>query len=69
MTNNRFNLEAAKRGREFYLQHPNATGPQVDDASPKFNPARRHFQDAFYAEKYKNAPTNWWAFVQGRVGK
>ena len=50
MTTNRFNLEAAERGREFFRSNPGATGPQVDAASPVFNPARRHFQEAFYAE-------------------
>lgn len=48
MTNNIFNIRAAEAGREFARANPEATGIEVDDASPKFNPARRHFQEACY---------------------
>jgi hypothetical protein len=43
---NKFNAEAAEAGREFARLNPNATGPEIDDAAPPMNPARRHFQDA-----------------------
>ena len=45
---NKFNLEAATAGREFARAHPNATGVDIDNASPVFNPARRFFQEAAY---------------------
>jgi hypothetical protein len=43
---NVFNQKAAEAGRAFIQNYPRATGVQIDEASPKFNPARRHFQDA-----------------------
>lgn len=43
---NPFNVKAAEAGRLFIQDFPCATGVQIDDAAPKFNPARRHFQDA-----------------------
>ena len=48
MTNNIFNLKAAEDGRAFARANPHATGVQIDEASPVFEPARRHFQMAAY---------------------
>ncbi len=48
MTNNIFNIQAAEDGRAFARANPNATGVDIDNASPKFNPARTHFQMAAY---------------------
>lgn len=45
---NPFNEQAAQAGREFARANPNATGVDIDNASPAFNPARRHFQMAAY---------------------
>lgn len=45
---NIFNQKAAEDGREFARTNPNATGVDIDNAAPKFNPARRHFQMAAY---------------------
>lgn len=43
---NPFNEQAAEAGREFARQHPNATRVDVDNAAPKLEPGRRHFQMA-----------------------
>jgi len=46
MSNNIFNIQAAEAGRAFARANPEATGVEIDEAAPPFNPARRHFQDA-----------------------
>lgn len=41
---NPFNARAAEAGRAFIQDFPRATGVAIDNAAPKLNPARRHFQ-------------------------
>lgn len=48
---NLFNVRAAEAGRQFIFDYPRATGVQIDDAAPRFNPARRHFQAAADAQQ------------------
>lgn len=43
---NIFNVRAAEAGRQFVFDHPRGKGVDIDDAAPKLNPARRHFQQA-----------------------
>jgi hypothetical protein len=43
---NPFNVKAAEAGRQFVYDHPRGKGVDIDDAAPKLNPARRHFQNA-----------------------
>lgn len=48
---NMFNIMAAEDGKLFAQSHPDATDVQIDEAAPKFNPARRRFQDAAHEEQ------------------
>lgn len=50
---NPFNAKAAEAGRVFIQDFPTATSMQIDEAAPKLNPARRHFQLAAKALQYQ----------------
>lgn len=43
---NPFNQKAEEAGRLFIQDFPRASGVAIDEAAPKLNPARRHFQQA-----------------------
>lgn len=43
---NMFNVRAAEAGRQFIFDKPRASGVDIDDAAPRLNPTRRHFQNA-----------------------
>lgn len=56
---NIFNQKAADAGRDFMRNFPQATNVEIDQAAPKFNPARRHFQEAAHAikDRLRRMPT------------